>query len=339
LRSGCDSLVAIGGGSPIDCAKVIAAKAANPQPISAYEGFLSVSLFGLYGRPPPLVAVPTTAGSGAETTIAAVITLEEQCRKITIADPELVPRVAIFDPLLIKGLPQAATAATGMDALTHAVESFLSGWSTRSTRALSLSAVESIAGSLTTCYEQGEDLRAREAMLRGSFDAGLAFTRASVGYVHAIAHQFGAIFHTAHGEANAMLLPLVLDFYLQGEAPGSALSESLCQLGIAAGVVSEAPVSADARHRVAQLFVAHVQKMNQDMNLPREVPELRAEDVHGIAVRALREAHGRLHGLGLKWLLDLGYPVPKEMDLQRCQEIVAACLPANERLSWKASKH
>jgi len=195
----------------MDTAKVIGAKVSNPQSVESYQGFFKATWAGL--RPlPPFLAVPTTAGTGSETTVAAIITLKKQNKKIAIMDLGLVPRHAVLDPQILEKLPRHITAATGMDALTHAIESFVSGMATAHTQALSLSAIEKTFKHLQASYENGSDMAARDGMLQASFEAGLAFTRANVGYVHAIAHQLGAMFHTPHGDANAMLLPHVLDF-------------------------------------------------------------------------------------------------------------------------------
>jgi len=155
----CDCIIAFGGGSPMDTAKVIGAKVSNPQPVQAYQGFFKATWAGL--RPiPPFVAVPTTAGTGSETTVAAIITITEESKKVVVADIGLVPRVAVLDPEVLEKLPPHITAATGMDALTHATESYLSGWSTSYTRQLSLQAVAKIFRHLETCYNNGSDLNA-----------------------------------------------------------------------------------------------------------------------------------------------------------------------------------
>merc|ERR1712137_563516 len=328
-RKGCDCIIAIGGGSPMDTAKVIGAKVANPMPIRNYQGFFRATLAGF--RPiPPFVAVPTTAGTGSETTVAAIITLAEEDRKIAIMDLGLVPHDAVLDPEVLEKLPKHITAATGMDALTHAVESFLGGWSTAYTRSLSLTAVGRIFRSLTVSYENGADLKSREEMLTASFEAGLAFTRANVGYVHAIAHQLGGKFHTPHGDANAMLLPHVLEFYIQDEGSGGACTHMYCELAVAAGIADSIPKDAVSKTNLAKEFVCNIRRLSACMNIPTTVSTMKFADVKDVATRALKEAHGELHDVidrPISWLLDLGYPTPKYMTLHDCEEIVAKVLP------------
>jgi alcohol dehydrogenase class IV len=340
----CDCIIAFGGGSPMDCAKVIGAKVANPQPIKAYQGYFNVNMFGL--KPlPPLIAVPTTAGTGSETTVAAIITLKQERKKLAIADLGLIPSVAVFDPQILAKLPPQITAATGMDALTHAVESYIGGWSTSFTRKMSLQATEKIFKNLLTTYNDGSDLQAREHMLTASYEAGLAFTRANVGYVHAIAHQLGGMFHTPHGDANAMLLPHVLAFYLEDEQPGmfsvTPLTEKLCDLAIAAGLHDLRSSAPYVKSELAQQFVTRIREMNAKMKLPAEVPTMKASDVADVVSRALAEAHGTGQSLWkLKsYLFDLGYPVPKYMTPKDCATIVAQVLPADEKRLWLSQQN
>jgi alcohol dehydrogenase class IV len=286
---------------------------------------------------PPLLAVPTTAGTGSETTVAAIITLEEQNRKIAIMDLGLVPQDAVLDPQILEKLPKQITAATGMDALTHAIESFVSGMASAHTQALSLAAIEKTFKHLQPCYENGADMVARDGMLRASFEAGLAFTRANVGYVHAIAHQLGAMYHTPHGDANAMLLPHVLDFYLSDEASGGACTELYCRMAVAAGLAQQMPQETKARCLLAESLVARIREMNLKLCLPAEVRGMEAAQVKEVAARALREAHGQLHSCvtsPLSWIFDLGYQPPKYMSQAECERIVAQVLPAAEKAIW-----
>jgi len=337
-KGACDSIIAFGGGSPMDTAKVIGAKACNPKSVESYEGFFQINMGGL--KPlPPFIAVPTTAGTGSETTVAAVISIPEKQKKIAIADLGLVPRVAVLDPTVLEKLPKPITAATGMDALTHAVESYLGGWTSAFTREKSLSATGKIFRHILATYNNGSDLAAREHMLNASYEAGLAFTRANVGYVHAIAHQLGGIFHTPHGDANAMLLPYVLDFYLEDEGEGATdlpCTQKYCELAQAGGLAETVPAEPNAKRALARKFVARIREMNNEMNLPADVPDMKVEHVQDVAKRALREAHGELHGFGkpVAHLLDLGYPVPRYISLSRCERIVAEILPEQQKLAW-----
>ncbi len=206
-RKGCDAILAFGGGSVMDAAKTIGLAAANDKHPRKLVGYFK----GLHA-PPPIYAVPTTAGTGSEVTVAAVISDPAHERKLVIADTRIVPQMAALDPQLMVGLPPAVTAATGMDALTHAVEAFIGEWGTEFTNRMALSAVAMIFENLPRAFSDGKDLVARENMALASTYAGMAFTRANVGNVHAIAHQLGGKYHTPHGLANAIMLPHVLRF-------------------------------------------------------------------------------------------------------------------------------
>lgn len=323
----------------MDTAKVIGAKVCNPQSVVSYQGFFKATWAGLLALP-PFIAVPTTAGTGSETTVAAIITLEKQNKKIAIMDLGLVPQHAVLDPQILEKLPKHITAATGMDALTHAIESFVSGMASAHTQALSLSAIEKTFKHLQASYENGSDMLARDGMLQASFEAGLAFTRANVGYVHAIAHQLGAMFHTPHGDANAMLLPHVLDFFIADEASGKgACTDLFCRMALAAGLAQQLPSEAKARHMLAESFVAQIRDMNANMRIPSEVKGMEAVHVKEVASRALREAHGQLHSCLSKpvdWLFDLGYQPPKYMTQDECERIVVRILSAAQRSAWEA---
>ena len=206
-RSGCNSILAIGGGSPMDAAKIIAASATSKKPTAKLEGLMKIR-----ETPLPLYAIPTTAGTGSEVTIAAVVSDTATHTKKFFVDPNLLPQMTALDASLMTGLPPKTTAATGMDALTHAVESYLSETSRPQTEQWATAAVRLIFRFLPRAYKDGNDTEAREAMALASYYAGLAFTRTGVGYVHAIAHAFGARYGTPHGLANAIALPPVLDY-------------------------------------------------------------------------------------------------------------------------------
>merc|ERR1711865_1300081 len=206
--------------------------------------------------------------------------------------------------------------------------------------ALSLSAIEKTFKHLQVSYENGSDMPARDGMLQASFEAGLAFTRANVGYNHAIAHQLGAMFHTPHGDANAMLLPHVLDFYLADEASGKgACTDLFCRMAVAAGLAQQLPLEVKGRRLLAESFVARIRDMNTSMRIPSEVKCLEAAHVKEVASRALCEAHGQLHSCWRKpadWLFDLGYQPPKYMTQEECERIVAQILPTAQRSAWEA---
>jgi alcohol dehydrogenase len=305
----CDALVAVGGGSSIDAAKAVACAIANPKPLRKLAGYLK-------GRHTPvtLYAVPTTAGTGSEVTVAAVISDPEHHDKVVIVDPRLVPRMAALDPLLMTGLPPAVTAATGIDALTHAVESFVGQWATEYTDGLALAAVGLIFSNLRTCYREGKNVEAREKMALASTYAGMAFTRANVGYVHAIAHQFGGRYHTPHGLANAMMLPHVLRF----SAP--AIVPQLARLAVRAKLGDEADRDGD----LAEKFMAGVEQLNADLGIPTTLAALQEKDIPALAKAACLEA-------------ETGYPVPRYMTQKQCEALIRKLLPppVEEALSAK----
>ena len=271
----CDCFLVIGGGSPMDAAKAAAARLARPvRSLSRLAGLLKVRR-----RIPPLIAVPTTAGTGSETTIAAVITGSDH-HKYAVSDLCLIPRYAILDPTLSAGLPPHITAETGMDALTHAVEAYLSRfYNTGMTRALAESAVVTIFAHLERAYRDGASLEDRAAMLQASFDAGAAFTRASVGNVHAIAHTLGGLYGTPHGLANAVLLPLVLEDY------GAAAYPRLARLAWLVGLPGE---TKEAR---AKAFIAEIRAMNARMGIPDHFDTIREEDIPLMSKWASQEAN------------------------------------------------
>ena len=271
----CDCFLVIGGGSPMDAAKAAAARLARPErSLSRLAGLLKVRR-----RVPPLIAVPTTAGTGSETTIAAVITGSDH-HKYAVSDLCLIPRYAILDPTLSAGLPPHITAETGMDALTHAVEAYLSRfYNTGMTRALAESAVVTIFAHLERAYRDGASLEDRAAMLQASFDAGAAFTRASVGNVHAIAHTLGGLYGTPHGLANAVLLPLVLEDY------GAAAYPRLARL---AGLVG---LPGETKETRAKAFIAEIRAMNARMGIPDHFDTIREEDIPLMSKWASQEAN------------------------------------------------
>lgn len=274
-REGCDSLVAVGGGSPMDTAKAAAALLARPdRTLSQLAGLLKVR------RPiPPFIAVPTTAGTGSETTIAAVVTGADH-HKYAVSDLCLIPRCAVLDPLLTVSLPPRTTAETGMDALTHAVEAYLSRfYPTRQTDRLAEEAVVTIFRTLEHACAHGDDVDARQALLTASYQAGAAFTRASVGNVHAIAHTLGGLYGVGHGLANAVLLPVVLRDY------GPAAHRKLARLAELVGL----PGGTDGEK--ADAFIDAILAMNARLGIPTGFSCIREEDLPQMAVWAAKEAN------------------------------------------------
>ena len=297
---GCDAIVAVGGGSSIDASKAIAVSIANPKKsLRSLAGYFK----GL-NTPMPVYAVPTTAGTGSEVTVAAVIADPERQSKLVIVDPRMVPRMAALDPSLCTGLPPHITAATGIDALTHAVESFVGNWATPYTDGMALTAVGLIFENLRTACRHGGDLQAREKMLLASTYAGIAFTRANVGYVHAIAHQFGGRYHTPHGLANAIVLPHVLRFSLPD------ITDRLATLAVRAGLGDEG----ESEDVLAQKFIDGVVALERDLGIPTHLDALQEADIPALARAACHEAH-------------TGYPVPRYLTQEGCEGLIRLVLP------------
>lgn len=295
-RDGCDAVLAIGGGSPMDAAKIIAAVATNDKPLKKLEGLLKVRR-----TPLPLYAIPTTAGTGSEVTIAAVVSDPTTHAKKFFVDPKLLPLMTALDPSLMVGLPPAITAATGMDALTHAIESYLSKTSNEQTERWASAAIRLIFSNLHKVFRNGADLEARSAMALASYYAGLAFTRTSVGYVHAIAHQLGAHYGTPHGLANAMVLPHVLEF--SKEPARRRLADMAEMIGVEENGEAES----------AQSFLDAVRDLARTVSIPTKLDTLKEGDIAKIAKDALAEAH-------------MNYPVPRYMEKSDCEQLVRSLL-------------
>ena len=296
LVNGCEAVIAFGGGSPMDCTKALCARIARPdRSLLQMKGLLKVSR-----ATPLLIAVPTTAGSGSETTLAAVITDEKNHHKYVINDFALIPSYAVQDPTVTATLLKAVAAATGMDALTHAVEAFIGRSTTKETRADALKAVELIFRHLEKACENGAE-EDREQMLYASFLAGKAFTRSYVGYVHAVAHSLGGAYGTPHGEANSILLPHVLRAY------GEAAEHKLALLADAAGI------GGSGEKEKAAAFIAAIEAMNRRLGIPDAIGELKEEDIPALARRADKEANPL-------------YPVPRLMDAKELESLYRAVL-------------
>jgi alcohol dehydrogenase len=299
LSNQCKGIVAFGGGSPMDCAKLIGARATNPKrSVHAMKG-----LFKVRKKLPPLFAVPTTAGTGSETTVAAVISDPETHEKFAAVDLKLVPIVAVLDPQLMLGLPPHITAATGMDALTHAVEAYIGGYGTKFTDEQAEKATRIIFEDLEDVYKDGSNLDKRNNMALASFYGGSAFTRAYVGYVHAIAHNMGGLYGVPHGLANAIILPHVLRF-CRKEA-----ERKLARLARAGGIGSER----DRDEELSYRFIEKIDTMNRNMNIPTTIKELQKKDIPLIAERALKEGNP-------------DYPVPRLMGRRECEALVRKLL-------------
>ena len=295
LAEGCEGFLAVGGGSPMDAAKAAAACVVRrTDEVGKMAGLMKV------GRKlPPFIAVPTTAGTGSETTIAAVVTDGETHHKYALMDLHLVPKIAVLDPEMTRELPPKITAATGMDALTHAVEAYLC-WTYNTAESIRLAeeAVVGIFRFLERAYRDGSDMEARTEMLIASYKAGFAFTRAGVGNVHAIAHTLGGLYNTPHGLANAVILPIVLEDY------GAAVEKKLAHLAELSGVKTG---GTDAEKEAA--FIAEIRAMNRRMEIPTGFSHIREEDVPQMVAWALAEANPV-------------YPVPVIYDEKRCEAVI-----------------
>ena len=289
---GCDVLIGFGGGSSMDCAKAVGACAVRPHKKPGdMAGILKVLL------PLPLLfAVPTTAGTGSETTLAAVIVDSGTRHKYPINDFPLIPRYAVLDPKVTLSLPPFVTATTGLDALTHAVEAYIGRSTTRDTRKAALRAVKLIFENLDTAWRNGQDLKARRNMLKAAFYAGCAFTKSYVGYVHAVAHSLGGAYNVPHGLANAVLLPTVLEAY------GPCIHKKLHRLAEAAGL-ADGDTPDDA---AAFRFIEAVQAMKKRFGIGDTIPQIRKEDIPRLARLADREGNPL-------------YPVPVLMDAKELE--------------------
>ncbi|WP_077617948.1 iron-containing alcohol dehydrogenase [Bacillus sinesaloumensis] len=280
----CQGIVAFGGGSPIDCAKGVGARLARPKKtINQMKGVLKV-----LKKMPPLFAVPTTAGTGSEATLAAVISDSRTLEKYAIMDTSLIPHFAVLDPTLTVGLPSHITSTTGIDALTHAVESYIGRSNTKETRQWSVDAVKLIFDNLYEAYTNGENMNARKNMQKAAYYAGMAFTRAYVGYVHAIAHTLGGSYGLPHGLANAIILPYVLEYY------GESVHKPLAELADVVGVCEPS----DSTSQKASKFIKAIRDLNERMEIPSKVNCIIERDIPLLIERALKEANPL-------------YPVPK----------------------------
>ena len=299
----CNAIIGFGGGSSIDCAKAVGARVAKPhQPLAKMKGILKV-----HKKLPLLIAIPTTAGTGSETTLAAVITDAETRHKYPINDFPLIPQVAVLDPKVTASLPPALTATTGMDALTHAVEAYIGNSTTAGTRADALFAVKMIFENIDRAFHDGSDLEARKNMLLAAFSAGCAFSKSYVGYVHAVAHSLGGEYNVPHGLANAVLLPFVLESY------GHTIDAKLHQLAITAGVADEAATDSQA----ATQFIQAIKDMKKRFSIGDTIPQIQKEDIAKLASYAEKEANPL-------------YPVPVLMDARQLESFYYLLMEKNE---------
>ena len=294
VKENCEALIAFGGGSSMDCAKAVGARIAYPnKTVNQMKGLLKV-----LKKIPTLIAVPTTAGTGSEVTITSVITNSEIKHKYTMNSFPLIPAYAVLDPEVTLTLPPHLTATTGMDALTHAVEAYIGGSTTKETRAYAKEAVKLIFENLETAYADGKNEVARRNMLRAAYIAGIAFSKSYVGYVHAVAHTLGGQYNVPHGLANAVLMPIVLDEF------GESAYEKLHQLAVAGGISKESDDVAES----AKKFIQEIRDMNARMNIPTGFDNIVETDIPMMAEHADAEANPL-------------YPVPKLMDAKELEKI------------------
>lgn len=276
-ENNCEGLIAFGGGSSMDCAKAVGARVACPnKPLSKMKGILKI------GRKIPfLAAIPTTAGTGSEVTVTAVITDEKTNYKYPMSDFPLIPKVAVLDPKVTFTLPKTLTASTGVDALTHAVEAYIGRSTTIKTRYFSRTATKLIFENIEKAYKNGYDEEARRNMLIASHLAGGAFSRSYVGYVHAVAHSLGGAYNIPHGLANSVLLPIVLKRY------GPKVYKKLKELAVAAGLAHED----ESAEFAAKSFISQIEQLNARLDIPTTLKGIKAEDIPELAKRADKEAN------------------------------------------------
>lgn len=275
-EKGCQAIIAFGGGSPMDCAKGIGARIARPnKSIAQLQGLLKV-----FKKIPVFYAVPTTAGSGSETTVAAVITDTATHHKAAIMDTHLIPRCAVLDPELTVGLPPFTTACTGMDALSHAVEAYTNHtYNTKLENDLAKQAVKLIYDNLLNAYKDGANIEARQNMQKAAFFAGRAFTRGCVGYVHAVGHTISGLYNIAHGLAMAVILPHVMRQY------GPAAYPRLAELADVCGI--EGASNAER----ANSFILWIEDMNREMGLPTCLDMIKEQDIPQMIKWAMKEGN------------------------------------------------
>src|SRR5471032_2925565 len=276
-QSACDFVVSLGGGSPHDCAKGIALCATNGGHISDYEGVDQSAKPQM-----PLIAINTTAGTASEMTRFCIITDETRHVKMAIVDRNVTPLLSVNDPSLMAAMPKGLTAATGMDALTHAVEAYVSTAATPITDACALKAIELISANLRTAVAQGDDMAARENMAYAQFLAGMAFNNASLGYVHAMAHQLGGFYNLPHGVCNAVLLPFVQEYNARVASPPLKDVAAAMHIDVA-GMTDE---------QGAKACIDAIRQLSRDVGIPAGLRDLnvKEEDFNTLATNALNDA-------------------------------------------------
>lgn len=293
-RFGADSIIAFGGGSAIDCAKAVGARIAyKGKSLDRLKGDLRIMR-----KLPPLFAIPTTAGTGSEVTVTAVITDEKKKHKYTMNSFPLIPRYAVLDAKNTYTLPKHLTATTGMDALTHAVEAYIGRSTSKETRKLSEEAVKLIFDNIETAYNEPENYTARTNMLSAAYKAGIAFSKSYVGYIHAIAHSLGGQYNVPHGLANSVILPIMLEEY------GEKIYKKLYKLAVCSGVAEKT----DSIDIGARKFIKKVKELNFKMGIPEKISGIEEKDIKVMAKHADKEGNPL-------------YPVPVLMSRKELERI------------------
>ncbi|WP_167957468.1 iron-containing alcohol dehydrogenase [Anaerosporobacter faecicola] len=305
MKNRCEGIIAIGGGSVLDCSKIIGIKVSNPT--VSFEKMKHMS--AIKKACPCIIAVPTTAGTGSESTVAAVVSIVEKKEKYPIISFGAMPQVVLLDANLTSALPKEITANTGMDALTHAVEAYIGTFGTRYTNKEALLAIKLIFENLVPVYNDGSLQQERQNMLLASNHAANAFTRAYTGYVHTISHALSALYDVGHGKTNAILLPYVLKYY------GKSIEKKLAEIARYTGIGSPN----DGQEALAKQVIRKIEWINQQMNIPTDIPEIQRKDIGIIVDKAIREANP-------------AYPVPKIMNKQECTHIVETLMIASSRI-------
>lgn len=293
IKDGCQALIAIGGGSVIDCSKVaLACVQMKKLDVTTvlHTGRVSKQL-------PLLIAVPTTAGTGSEVTAGAVITDPIQKRKYALSNLFLIPKYAVLDSSLLVSLPSKMTAYTGMDALTHAIEAYINCFNNRKTNEYALRAIKTIFQYLVPSFEDGLNKHYRLELLEASYNAGVAISNNYVGYVHAIAHGIGGMYHLQHGMINATILPIVLEEY------GSAVVSKLAKIADVVGITG-----ATDQDKSAQ-FIQKLKDLNQIFSIPTSIPEIQEEDIHYLAIGAEKEGNP-------------SYPTPVTWNVEQFEKVI-----------------
>ncbi len=272
-----ECLIAFGGGSAMDCAKAVGARVAyKGRSLDKLKGNLKI-----FRKLPPFFAVPTTAGTGSEVTVTAVITDDVKKHKYTMNSFPLIPTFAVLDAENTYTLPKSLTATTGMDALTHAVEAYIGRSTSKETRRLSEEAVKLVFENIETAYSDPQNYVARDNMLRAAYKAGIAFSKSYVGYIHAVAHSLGGQYNVPHGLANAVLLPIVLEEY------GERVYKKLYKLAVCTGIADEK----DTIKTGARKFVEKIKELNRNMGIPEKISGIKAEDIPVMAKHADKEGN------------------------------------------------